>query len=126
MRRTTSDNYFHESECNVGDCQRHYCSEHAHLWRDCDTAIVTKDGAGHVWYEMRECPQCLEDSRRQRARREIERDQKDNPECPECSKCFKEYDGVAIHLTDQHGWDYEKARLWLRDAIEKKAFNETL
>lgn len=51
--------------------------------------------------------------------------------CPECGRPnpvqfdptpFGGPDDVAIHLLDSHGWDYEKARLWLRDKVEEKAF----
>lgn len=39
------------------------------------------------------------------------------PKCPDCNLEAKP-DDVAIHMVDNHGWDYETARLWLRDQIE--------
>jgi hypothetical protein len=44
--------------------------------------------------------------------------------CPECLFKAKEPDDVACHLMERHGWDYEHARLWLRDQVEEKAANE--
>lgn len=37
--------------------------------------------------------------------------------CPDCNLEAKS-DDVAIHMVDDHGWDYETARLWLREQIE--------
>lgn len=52
--------------------------------------------------------------------------QSEGKACPECAKRFDkpldEADDVAIHLLDAHGWDYEHARIWLRDRVEEKLF----
>ena len=37
---------------------------------------------------------------------------------------FYAWDDFCIHLVDVHGWDSERARLFLRDHIEEDAFNE--
>lgn len=44
--------------------------------------------------------------------------------CSICGDVFDKADDVAIHLVDDHGWDTERARLWLRDQIEEQAFYE--
>ena len=41
-----------------------------------------------------------------------------------CNLSWMEWDDVATHLIDHHGWDYETTRLWLRDKIKREAFNE--
>lgn len=66
MRITASENYFHERECFMDDCDRRYCSEHRLLWKDCDTAISVRDGAGQVWWELSDCPECVKDARTKR------------------------------------------------------------
>jgi hypothetical protein len=43
--------------------------------------------------------------------------------CFECDQWFDRPDDLAIHLIDEHCWDSERARLWLRDTIEEQAFN---
>ena len=49
----------------IGDsCERLYCRSHRSLYRLCETSIPTHDGAGQSYYELRECPACLEDQRR--------------------------------------------------------------
>lgn len=63
MNITTSTNYFHSWPCSLDDCERHFCSEHRLLWRDHDTAISVRDGAGQVWWELSDCPMCVESER---------------------------------------------------------------
>lgn len=68
MRITTSENYSHEYDCNVDDCERSYCSGKTHrlLFRTCDTEKTTggeraswEDGGSRTWIEYsNECPQC--------------------------------------------------------------------
>jgi hypothetical protein len=50
--------------------------------------------------------------------------------CPECGRPnpvrgdptpFDGADSVASHLVDEHKWDAERARLWLRDRVEEVA-----
>lgn len=36
-----------------------------------------------------------------------------------CPVVSTEPDDIAIHLLERHGWDYERARLWLRDTVEE-------
>lgn len=45
--------------------------------------------------------------------------------CPECHslKIYDAPDDTAIHLVEHDGWEYEKARLWLRGIVEGQAFN---
>lgn len=71
MRITTSDNFKHGWNCRVSGCERHYCSEHRMLWRDCDTAIVDFDGSGRLWWGLRDCPVCeIEERQKKISRRE--------------------------------------------------------
>ena len=58
MRIKTSENYFH-GFCGFTECQRNYCRIHRMLYRDCETAVKTSDGAGATLYELRECPECV-------------------------------------------------------------------
>ena len=58
MKITTSDSYSKKHKCSIQDCERRYCSEHRLLWRECDTAIMTSDGAGEKLWELRGCPAC--------------------------------------------------------------------
>lgn len=90
MRITTSDGYYHPKirgfhECPLlgDDCDRHYCSEHRLLWRDCDTAKPWTQGDRDVIggtrtvYENGDCPACEWEENekryeRQRAAREAQ------------------------------------------------------
>lgn len=63
MRIQASENYRHEYECPLGECQRRYCHDHRLLYRDCDTAY--RDGYGdretrvrYFWSSDGECPDC--------------------------------------------------------------------
>lgn len=38
--------------------------------------------------------------------------------CPDCNYFSTEPDDVAVHLIRHHQWDYENARIWLRDIVE--------
>ena len=59
-----SERYYEDYlECDVRECTRHYCPIHRLLWKDCDTAVRTHDGAGQVWYEVRDCPECMNERR---------------------------------------------------------------
>ena len=64
MKITVSDRYYHDADCDVADCECRYCKEHRMLWRDCDTAEETYDGAGQSWWELRDCPECQRDIKR--------------------------------------------------------------
>jgi hypothetical protein len=73
MRITTTENYYHDFlECNIRDCERHYCSEHRLLWRDCDTAKKGYEGDRdvtnglHEITEMGDCPLCEKAERTKR------------------------------------------------------------
>lgn len=75
MRITTSDGYRHGFECPLSDCERHYCSEHRLLYRDCDTAY--RDGmddadvpGGFIafWSSEGECPNCVQEAKIKRFR----------------------------------------------------------
>jgi hypothetical protein len=39
------------------------------------------------------------------------------PQCPVCGR-EDEVVSVAIHLIDQHTWDYEQAQEWMREQEE--------
>ena len=65
MKITASENYYHDYGCELKDCERLYCRVHRKLWRDCDTAIGTRDGAGGHWWDLQDCPDCMaEESRK--------------------------------------------------------------
>lgn len=70
MRITCSDLYMAHDiiECDLTDCQRQYCQECRVLWRECETAIKTEDGAGQYWYELNDCPSCLKNEMTKRMR----------------------------------------------------------
>lgn len=72
MRIGYSDNYYHGYDCEVGRCERHYCTKHRELWRDCDTAQATHEGSGRPVWELGDCPDCEADSRLRRWTREKE------------------------------------------------------
>jgi hypothetical protein len=38
--------------------------------------------------------------------------------CLDCHLPFSQPDDCAVHMLERHGWDYERARLWLRDMVE--------
>ena len=47
----------------------------------------------------------------------------ENPiECPEefCSETFQESDECAVHLLSAHGWEIDKATVWLREYEEAR------
>ena len=69
MRISTSQNYHHGDSCNVGDCQRRYCTDHRLLWNDCDTAKKDWDGRGRKVWMLGECPDCERDFRVKEAQR---------------------------------------------------------
>lgn len=61
MKISCSDYYMaHDvmDVCDLPGCQRQYCSECRWLWRDCESAITTYDGASRPWYEVLDCPKC--------------------------------------------------------------------
>lgn len=68
LRITASDNYRHD-DCALDGCHRLYCPEHRLLWRECETAQMTKDGSGRTWFELGDCPSCEADARRKRLER---------------------------------------------------------
>jgi len=51
------------TDCFLDVCERHYCRQHKLLWRECETALQTMDGAGRTMYEVRDCPDCQRDIR---------------------------------------------------------------
>jgi len=71
MKITVSDRYYHDADCDVADCECRYCKEHRMLWRDCDTAEETYDGAGQSWWELRDCPECQRDYHARQTKRFI-------------------------------------------------------
>lgn len=124
MRITASENYFHDYECYLGDCDRHYCAEHRLLWRDCETAVKGydadhSDGRAHYVYEMGECPSCESDFKKQKHYLRLKKQYRNEAICPICFQMDKFPDTISIHLEDAHGWDNAKARLWLRDEVER-------
>jgi hypothetical protein len=66
MQIRTSEDYYGEKHCPLDDCHRNYCADHRLLWRDHETAEQTSDGAGQVFFEMRECPECVAQSLRRK------------------------------------------------------------
>ena len=48
------------------ECDRVYCNSHRLLWRTCETAISTQDGAGQHWYETHDCPKCVREDEQRR------------------------------------------------------------
>lgn len=69
MRISATEIYFHHDRiypCHIEGCQRNYCSEHRLLFRDCDTAIKTYDGAGQTLYDLNDCPECVNSERMKR------------------------------------------------------------
>lgn len=68
----TTENYFHEWDCNLEDCERRYCHKHRLLWRDCDTAKKGYEGDRdvigglHEIVELGDCPECERDSWRKK------------------------------------------------------------
>lgn len=65
VRIAATDNYRHE-RCPLYSCDRRYCSEHRLLFRDCDTATPSKDGAARIVYEIMDCPKCMSDERQKK------------------------------------------------------------
>lgn len=131
MRITQSSGYHSKSDCSVlSDCERRYCSEHRLLWNDCETGKMGYEGDGdvinglHTIMELGDCPQCEQLEKRKKIRRQMERNNPNEVLCPVCFFMVPAADEVAVHLISEHSWDYEKARLWLRDTIEEKAFHE--
>lgn len=66
MKITMTEAY--ETDCGgrcgtLKICDPHYCKSHRLLWKDCETAIATHDGAGQPWYELSDCPKCREEDR---------------------------------------------------------------
>lgn len=61
MRITTSDQYAYgyTHDCQIRDCERHYCSVHRTLWQDCDTAELDHEGSGRPIIVLKEAPCCL-------------------------------------------------------------------
>ncbi len=45
-------------------------------------------------------------------------------DCKYCGEHYDEWDDTAIHMVDVHNWDTDYARLWLRDRVEEKYFND--
>lgn len=44
--------------------------------------------------------------------------------CPSCNRIDNEADEIAIHLIDYHGWDTDKATVWLREQVEARDFGK--
>lgn len=71
-RITTSENYFHEFDCPIDDCERRYCRTHRLLWRDCETLVEGIEGdrdvigGTRVVYDLGDCPSCERDYRRKK------------------------------------------------------------
>ncbi len=78
MRITTSENYCHDYDCDLYDCERRYCKAHRMLWRDCDTVKTGWEGDHDVIggtreiYELGDCPKCETESKLNRMNAEIE------------------------------------------------------
>lgn len=70
MRITTSLNYAfgYDHDCELAECQGHYCKDHRTLWQDCDTAQKGHEGSGRTVWELSDAPCCLAESRRKEAR----------------------------------------------------------
>ena len=81
-------------------------------------------GGTRAILEFGDCPLCEEYESHKRFHRTIELRHPDQVVCPVCFFMDKAADQVAIHLLKEHQWEYEKARLWLRDKIEEGAFYE--
>lgn len=45
-------------------------------------------------------------------------------DCPDCLLKFAKPDDAAIHLVDEHHWDFEMARVWLKMRVEERAFHD--
>jgi hypothetical protein len=78
VRRSTTENYYHDGGCPLEDCERLYCSEHKLLYRACDTAQPGTEGdrdvvngTRTVWETDGECPKCAQKARRLQYEREI-------------------------------------------------------
>lgn len=77
MKIAASDGYFHD-RCSLGDCERHYCSTHRLLWRDCETVVGDIEGdrdvinGTRVIVELGDCPECERASRHRKFQRELE------------------------------------------------------
>lgn len=41
--------------------------------------------------------------------------------CPDCP-IHGLPDDIAIHLIDTHGWETDKATVWLREQVEERSF----
>ena len=124
MRITTSNNYFHDYECPLRNCLRHYCDEHRLLWRDCDSAVRGidgdfADGRGHFIYDMGECPECEADTKKKKYFQRLKAQYPKEAICPICFQMDRAADTISIHLMDAHGWDNAHASLWLRDEVER-------
>ena len=124
MRIQTSEYYHGKTECTLVDCERHYCKEHRLLWADCDTAKTDFEGSGERVVTLGICPRCeLVSTLREAKRAQYAWLQAHPGSCPECFNPIGQWDDVAVHLMGVHGYDYDKARLFLRDRIEEVAFN---
>lgn len=68
MRISTSQNYAYgyDHDCDIQECERHYCNDHRTLWQDCDTAEKEGDDSGRRWWTLREAPCCLAAFRRKK------------------------------------------------------------
>ena len=131
MKITTSQGYHGKRECDfLSDCERRYCWEDRLLWNDCETVKRGYQGDGDLEdgtetiYELGECPKCEARERQKKIFREVIAMYPGQTVCPSCWEGFvaKNPDDVAIHLIDTHGWDTDKATIWLRNEVEPKAF----
>lgn len=52
--------------CPLDECGKRYCEPHRLLWVDCDTAELTYDGAGCLLHELKDCPICVQEEKRER------------------------------------------------------------
>lgn len=126
MRISTSENYYHEYDCCLSDCDRRYCDEHRLLWRDCDTAKTGWEGDRDVIngtreiMELGDCPKCEADSKRKRLYRDLVSRYWADSVCPECFDMKREADDLAVHLISEHGYNSERATAWLRGEVERK------
>lgn len=66
MRITTSNKYAYgrDHDCDIRDCQAHYCNNHRVLWQDCDTSETDYEGSGRPLIILKEAPCCLAELRR--------------------------------------------------------------
>lgn len=113
------------------DCERVYCAAHRLLYRTCETAQFDIEGDRDVPGGLRrfihfpgDCPTCRQEETDKRIRRLFE-ESATALGMTLCAVCYEKFgvpDDAAIHLVDTHQWDTERARLWLRDQVEEKAF----